>query len=138
ILAIALCAYVLAALFAERRHNETAVAESEARLQEALTEGGVTTFVWDVSTGSSQRSANAAQILGFDPQQDFTANNFLSQVHPDDRDRLKALVSGVNPERPAYTTTFRFKQPDGREVWLEETAQAEFDSVGALIRLKGL
>jgi PAS domain S-box-containing protein len=138
ILAIALCAYVLAALFAERRHNETAVAESEARLQEALTAGGVTTFVWDVSTGSSQRSANAAQILGFDPQQDFTANNFLSQVHPDDRDRLKALVSGVNPERPAYTTTFRFKQPDGREVWLEETAQAEFDSVGALIRLKGL
>jgi two-component sensor histidine kinase len=59
-------------------------------------------------------------------------------VHPDDRDRLKALVSGVNPERPTYTTSFRFKQPDGREVWLEETAQAEFDSVGALIRLKGL
>jgi PAS domain S-box-containing protein len=138
ILAVALCAYVLAALFAERRQHEAAVAESEVRLQEALTAGGVTTFVWDVGTGSSQRSVNAAQILGFDPRQDFTASNFLSRVHPDDRERLKALVSGVNPERPTYTTTFRFKQPDGREVWLEETARAEFDSVGALIRLKGL
>jgi hypothetical protein len=34
ILAVALCAYVLAALFAERREHEAALAESEARLQE--------------------------------------------------------------------------------------------------------
>ena len=62
ILAVALCAYVLAALFAERRQHEAALAESEARLQEALTAGAVTTFVWDVGTGSSaaqrQRGAN--------------------------------------------------------------------------------
>src|SRR5436190_16084217 len=45
ILAVALCAYVLAALFAERRQHEVALAESEARLQEALTAGAVTTFV---------------------------------------------------------------------------------------------
>jgi two-component sensor histidine kinase/integral membrane sensor domain MASE1 len=138
ILAVALCAFVLAALFAERRQHEAAVLESETRLQEALTGGGVTTFVWDVGTGSSKRSVNAAQVLGFDPGQDFTASDFLSRVHPDDRDRLKALLSGVHPERPAYTTTFRFNRPAGREVWLEETAKAEFDSVGALIRLKGL
>ena len=138
ILAVALCAYVLAALFAERRQHEAALAESEARLQEALTAGAVTTFVWDVGTGSSQRSANAAQILGFDPRQTFSPSNFLSRVHPDDRERFKALVRGVNPERPAYTATFRFKRPDGREVWLEETAKAEFDAAGQLVRLKGL
>jgi len=138
ILAVALCAYVLAALFAERRQHEVALAESEARLQEALTAGAVTTFVWDVGTGSSQRSADAAQILGFDPRQTFTPNNFLSRVHPDDRERFKALVRGVIPERPAYTIAFRFTRPDGREVWLEETARAEFDALGRLVRLKGL
>jgi PAS domain S-box-containing protein len=138
ILAVALCAYVLAALFAERRQHEAALAESEARLQEALTAGAVTTFVWDIRTGSSQRSANAAQILGFDPRQTFSSSNFLSQVHPDDRERFKALVRGVNPERPVYTVTFRLTHPDSREVWLEETAKAEFDAVGRLVRLKGL
>ena len=102
ILAVAVCAYVLAALFAERRQHEAVLAESEARLQEALTAGAVTTFVWDVDTGSPQRSVNAAQILGFDPRQAFTANNFLSRVHPEDRERFKALVRGVHPERPAY------------------------------------
>ena len=138
ILAVALCAYVLAALFAERRQHEAALEESEASLQEALTAGAVTTFVWEVGTGASQRSANAAQILGFDPRRTFTASDFLSRVHPDDRERFKALVRGVSSEAPAYIATFRFKRPDGRDVWLEETAKAEFDAVGDLLRLKGL
>jgi PAS domain S-box-containing protein len=138
ILAVALCAYVLAALFAERREHEAALMESEGRLQETLTAGAVTTFVWDVGTGSSQRSANAAQILGFEPQQTFTAGHFLSRIHPDDRERFKALVQAVSPERPAYTVTFRFEQPDGREIWLEETAKAEFNAEGRLVRVKGL
>jgi PAS domain S-box-containing protein len=138
ILAVALCAYVLAALFAERRQHEAALAESEARLQEALTAGSVTTFVWDVGTNLSRRTVDAAQILGFDPQRTFTPSNFLSRVHPDDRERFRAIVRGLNPERPNYTITFRFKRLDGREVWLEETAKAEFDAVGRLVRLKGL
>jgi PAS domain S-box-containing protein len=138
ILAVALCAYVLAALFAERRQNETALAESEARVQEALTAGAVTTFVWDVGTGSSQRSANAAQILGFDPRQTSSSSDFLARVHADDRERFRAQVRDVVPGRPAYTAIFRFQHPDGREVWLQETATAEFDAVGRLLRLKGL
>jgi PAS domain S-box-containing protein len=138
ILAVALCAYVLAALFAERRQHEAALAESEARLQEALTAGAVTTFVWDLGTSSSQRSANAVQILGFDTRQSFTPSNFLSRVHPDDRERFKTRVRGVTPTRPAYTVIFRFKRLDGREVWLEETAKGEFDALGRPVRLKGL
>jgi two-component sensor histidine kinase len=59
-------------------------------------------------------------------------------VHAEDRERFKALVRGVKPEHPDYTVTFRFKQLDGREVWLEETAKAEFDALGRLTRLKGL
>ena len=138
ILAVALCAYVLAALFAERRQHESALAESESRLQEALTAGAVTTFVWDADASTSERSANAAQILGFDPRQTFTPSQFLSRIHPEDRERFKTFLRGVVPETPAYVVTFRFQQRDGREVWLEETAQGEFDGMGDLVRLKGL
>src|SRR5260370_28706974 len=72
ILVFALCAYVLAALFAERRQHEAVLAESEARLQEALTAGAVTAFGWDPRSRRAPRSQNAAQILGFDPQQPFS------------------------------------------------------------------
>ena len=138
VLAVSLCALVLAALFAERRQHEAVLMASEARLQEALTAGAVTAFDWDIRTGLSRRSSNAAQILGFDTQQTFTATRFLARVHPDDRAPFKALVRGVRPDNPFYAVTFRFIRPDGREVWLEETSRAEFDATGRFVRLKGL
>jgi len=138
ILAVALCAFVLAALFAERRQHERELMESEARLQEALTAGAVTAFDWDVRSGLSRRSGNAAEILGFDPKEPFGAARFLERVHPEDRLQFKAVVRGVRIGSPSYAATFRYLRPDGREVWLEETAKAEFDGAGHFVRLKGL
>jgi len=115
ILAVSLCAFVLAALFAERRQHEAALMEGEARLQEALTAGAVTAFEWDVHTGLSRRSENAAQILGFDPQQPLSGAQFLARIHPDDRARFKALVYDVRPDAPSYTVTFRFIRPTARK-----------------------
>jgi PAS domain S-box-containing protein len=138
ILAVSLCAFVLAALFAERRQHEAVLTESEARLQEALSAGAVTAFDWDVLTGLSRHSVNAAQVLGFDAHETPTAARFLAHVHPDDRARFRASVRGVRPDNPSYAVTFRFIRPDGREVWLEQTARAEFDATGRFVRLKGL
>jgi PAS domain S-box-containing protein len=138
ILAVALCAFVLAALFAERRQHERELMESEARLQEALTAGAVTAFDWDVRSGLSRRSGNAAELLGFDPKEPFGAARFLERVHPEDRLQFKAVVRGVHVGSPSYAATFRYLRPDGREVWLEETAKAELDGAGHFVRLKGL
>jgi PAS domain S-box-containing protein len=138
ILVFALSAYVLAALFAERRQHEAVLEESEARLQEALRAGAVTAFECDPRSGLSRRSENAAQILGFDPEQPFTAAQFLALVHPDDRARFKAVIDGLRIDSPCYSVTFRFIRQDGREAWLEETSRAEFDTTGRVVRLKGL
>jgi PAS domain S-box-containing protein len=110
----------------------------KALLQEALTAGAVTAFEWNPRTGMSRRSENAAQILGFDPQQPFTAAQFLARVHPDDRARFRAHVRRVSVDSPSYSVIFRFIRPDGQEVWLEETSRAEFDTTGRFTRLKGL
>jgi PAS domain S-box-containing protein len=138
IVAFTLYAYVLAALFAERRQHGAALEESEMRLQEALTAGAVTAFEWNPRNGLSQRSKNAVQILGLGPQETFTAAQFLARVHPDDRARFKAIIDGVRVDSPSYSVTFRFIRPDGQEVWLEETSKAEFDTTGRFLRLKGL
>ncbi|HEY6861812.1 MAG TPA: MASE1 domain-containing protein [Pseudolabrys sp.] len=138
ILASSLCALVLASLFAERRRHEAALFDGQARLQEALTAGGVMAFEWDARTNSSQRSDNAAQILGFNPKQTFSASEFLARVHPDDRAHFKALIHSVSPGKPSYKITFRFGCPDGREIWLEESSTAEFDAAGRCVHLKGL
>src|SRR5258708_2610691 len=130
ILSVALCAYVLAALFAERRQHE-------ARLQEALAAGAVMAFECNPSSGLVQRSENAAQILGLGPQQTLTAAQFLARIHPDDLASFNAHNRRARLDSPA-TITFRFIRPDGREAWLEETSPAEFDTTGRLARVKGL
>lgn len=138
ILAISLCALVLASLFAERRQHEAALFEGQARLQEALAAGGVMAFEWNARTNGSNRSDNAAQILGLVTDKSFSAVEFLERVHPDDRPDFKARIHAVSPEKPSYRKTFRFRCPDGREIWLEESSIAEFDPTGRLVGLKGL
>jgi PAS domain S-box-containing protein len=95
-------------------------------------------FECDLSGGRVQRSGNAAQIIGFGPQQTLTAAQFRARIHPDDRALFQAHLRRLRINSPADTVTFRFMRPDGREVWLEKTARAEFDTTGRLIRLKGL
>jgi PAS domain S-box-containing protein len=129
-LGFALCAYVLAALFAERR-------QAEVRLQEALTAGAVMAFECDLSSGRVRCSGNAAQILGLGLHQTLTVAQFLARIHPDDRARCQAHHRR-RVDSPADTVTFRFIRPDGREVWLEETSRTEFDTTGRAVRLKGL
>jgi PAS domain S-box-containing protein len=133
-IAIAACtlsASVLAALFAERR-------KAEERLLEALTAGGVMAFECDLSRGLVQRSGNAPQILGLGPQQTLTVAQFLARIHLDDHAQFQAHHRRLRVDNPADTVTFRFIRPDGREVWLEKTSRAEFDTAGRLTRLKGL
>ena len=138
IVSVALCAFVLAALFAERRQHADALIESEARLQEALSAGGVTAFEWDLRTGLCQRSQNASRILGFDPRNPPLGSEFLAQMHPDDLARYNTLLQSIGPDRPSFTATFRFTRFDGQELWLEQSSRAEFDAIGRVVRIRGL
>jgi PAS domain S-box-containing protein len=123
----------------ERKQADLALNESEAQLQEALTAGHVVAFTWDPNTGLSRRSQNAPQILGLDPHDGIgRSNDFLAQVHREDRDCLAAQIAGLSPEQPSYVASFRFIRPDGQEIWLEETGKAEFDAERRYVRVKGL
>jgi PAS domain S-box-containing protein len=122
-----------------RRRTEALMKESEARLQEALAAGQVMAFEWDAATDSTHRSQNAAEILGFtrgsEPK---SLGDFLASVHPHDRAEVKAHIRSLRPASSSYAINFRYIRPDGREVWLEETAKGEFDADGSCVRLKGL
>src|SRR6185369_9112907 len=65
-------------------------------------------------------------------------NEFLRWVHPDDRETFKSHIRQLSADNPSYSFNFRFCRRDGRQVWLEETAQGEFDATGRLLCIKGL
>lgn len=117
-----------------------ALRESEARLRDALRAGQVMAFEWNPVTNRTKHSDNAAEILGLDAGDggEVSGRDFLSRVHPDDRERFRKHIAGISPARSSYAASFRYVRADGREVWLEETAKAEFDDKGRFVRLKGL
>jgi PAS domain S-box-containing protein len=125
----------------ERKKAEAVLKESEGCLADALAAGQVIAFEWDAATRRSRRSANAALILGFeegDGDPGLRCDNFFPHVHPDDRELFKARMRELRPGSPSYALSFRFRSPDGQQVWLEETAKGEFDGSGRLLRIKGL
>ncbi len=139
ILAISFGALVLTALFSERRLQAIALLDREAQLQEALRAGGVMAFEWDLHADQVRHSQNAVPILGFGSQGVISGLEMLGQVHADDRPHVTACMRGVNPDKPSYSVTFRYRpaESDG-EVWLEQVATAQFDSDGLPTRIRGL
>ncbi len=139
ILATSFGALVLAALFSERRTHELAILEREQRVEEALRAGGVITFDWDLRIGLIQLSQNAAEILGLGPRQSLSSEEWIRQIHSDDRPSVTARSSTAGPHEHPHSMTFRFLRPDGRgEVWLEQVAVTHFDSKGKPTRINGL
>jgi PAS domain S-box-containing protein len=139
---VTLFTLVLTALFAERRRNEAALrialhAEeaTKTRLADAMVAGQVMAFEWNATTGLAQRE-NAARILGL--ERTSSGEDFFSRIHVEDRARLEEKIGALRPSNDSYALTFRFIRPDGRQVWLEETGQGEFDEAGRLLRIRGL
>ena len=131
ILAISLGALVLAALFSERRLHET-------RLQDALRAGRVIAFDWDVPADEIRFSQNATGILGLNPQKVLHEAQWRQHIHPDAQPRLVSCLEGARPDQPSTSIAFRYRRPDGGEVWLEKIAIVQFDSAGKPARIHGL
>jgi PAS domain S-box-containing protein len=122
----------------EHPHDAIGTARGNGWLHDALVAGDTMVFEWDRRTGVSRRSANAGQILGFERANGMEATHFLACVHPDDEAELKSRVRRLCPDEPGYSVSFRFVGPDGRQIWLEETARAKFDDDGRVSRLIGV
>ena len=139
VLTEAIVAVLLAAIFAERRRSAAVLKESKASLADALAAGQVMAFEWNALSGQSRRSDNASLILQDDePEAESRRSQFLSRVHPEDRQHFMMLIRELRPGNPSYALTFRYVRPDGQRLCLEETAKGEFDATGRLLRIKGL
>ena len=138
ILSISLGALVLAALFSERRLHESAILEREARLQDALRAGNVMAFDWGVSADKVRFSQNAAEILGLDAQQALSGTEWLKHVHPEDQPQVSYSLDSARPDQPSHSIAFRYRRPDGGEVWLEQIAIVRFGSDGTPAHISGL
>jgi PAS domain S-box-containing protein len=122
----------------ERKAAQEALRESEERFRLAAEAGRMFAYTWDAATDVITRSGESKRILGVDSSALVTREQVVAQIHPEDRDRVRAKLNALTPAQPELLVNYRFYRPDGSMIWVERTSRAYFDDSGGLIRIVGM
>jgi PAS domain S-box-containing protein len=123
---------------ATRRAAVEALRESEERLHLAQAAGGVGTWDWDPVRGVATCSEAYCHLYGLDPKGPGhqSLEDWLAQVHPDDRDRVQ-WIRGATLTSGRLENEYRIVRPDGSVRWIVDRGVPIYDSDGRLVRLLG-
>lgn len=122
-----------------RRRAEAALEESEEHLQRSQQAAQVGTWEWDIASGVSLWSEAIYAILGIEPGSvDAHVNTFVGFIHPDDRNRVLAIVENAIAKGEDFYDEFRIVLSTGAMKWLASRAHAERAPDGRARRMVGV
>jgi len=150
LLAISIYTLVLAALFAERRHSERALEDSNNRLKGTnhrlqLALGGAELGVWsvDTATGRFESDARDRHIHGYRP--DAPPNTLAAArrfIHPGDLPALDAAFSAAKRTGGSCRVEYRLAPTGGpnlcQERWVATEGTVVRDADGRSVQLLGV
>ncbi len=123
----------------ESKLAREALQKSDERFRLAAKTGKMFAYEWDVASDVITRTGECAHILGIDEATtSFTGQEAISKVHLDDREKVKAAVTQLSPERPYLNITYRIVRPDGTVIWVERNSRAYFNDQGTMLRVVGM
>jgi PAS domain S-box-containing protein len=123
----------------ERKRQDEALRESEARLRVAIEAGGLATWEIDLVQGRMQIDAAYAQMLGLPPETfDGSRDDGRALLHPDDlpgaRRDLEAAIVAKGP----FNNEYRCITLDGCIIWLACHGRVILDAAGNPQRVAGV
>ncbi|RAJ96073.1 PAS domain S-box-containing protein [Larkinella arboricola] len=115
------------------------IAENE-QLRFALQAAGVGTWDFNLVTGQVEWSRICKQLFGLLPDTQVSVTVLLSQVHPDDRERVaKANALALNPlNYEDHNIIFRTLNQEGTLRWVQAKGKTIRDEQGQLTRFSGI
>jgi PAS domain S-box-containing protein len=100
----------------ERKAAELALRQREGQLRAAQQIAHVGDWHWEPNTGTIRWSDELYRIFGHEPGAfEPTFEQYVEQIHPDDRETVQAEISAALAERRAYEVIHRVVRPDGRD-----------------------
>jgi PAS domain S-box-containing protein len=122
----------------EKQRLIKSLSRSEALYKKAEEIANMGNWVWYVKKGKLEWTDQLYRIYGLEPQsEEITIERFLSFVHPDDYDFVKAGVDELTSENH-LDYTFRIISGDGTVKWLRSLAHVIYDNAGAVSTIIGI
>jgi PAS domain S-box-containing protein len=115
---------------------ETSLRETDRALKIVLQAGRMVMYQANIKENSSTITGDVKAIFGVSPEEYAnTYQDFLSRVHPDDRDIVG--FRGMRQDEPRFMHVFRVIWPNGSVHWLQSAGQVTFDNAGKPIAVVG-
>ncbi|KYF92323.1 two-component hybrid sensor and regulator [Sorangium cellulosum] len=122
----------------ERFRIESALQDREDRLRLATWAADVGTWRIDLTTLSDTRDASLNRILGLEERETTQPmDDWLSRVHPADRDEVVTAAERTIRERHVYDIIHRIVRPDGAIRWVHDRGRLIIDRGGSPLFLTG-
>ena len=122
----------------ETRLAQAALAEVEQRFREWEALAHVGRWLWDVGTDAVQWSDELHRMHGVDPLAfEGTLAAHLSVVHPEDRERVRALMEAAVVSGEPFEDEYRVDD-NGSTRWFAVRAEPAVGSSGDVVGLRGV
>ena len=122
----------------ERKYAETLLRFSEERFRLVAEATNDILWDWDLVTEDHWWSPNAREKFGYDPNAERSVAAWIDRLHPDDRDRMKALVERtLASDARTVSADYRFRLADGSYGYFYDRGQIIRDSSGRAVRMVG-
>jgi len=95
-------------------------------------------YDWDITANTNQWSDQLYRIYGLEPQSlNMSYEEFMSRIHPDDRDRISAVHAAAYASGDKYQMIERIIRPDGEVRYLSSNGEVILDDAGKPVRMRG-
>lgn len=122
------------------RRREHRRPDREAIIEQALDASGAGTWWWDLATNASFWDARYHAMYAFPSSAHSSYENWLSRVHPDDREAIRARVERLlQPGADsAWNEQFRVLHPEKGVRWMLGIGAVERDAEGRALSFRGV
>lgn len=122
----------------ERKCTEDLLRFNEERFRLVAEATNDILWDWDLATGGHWWSPNAREKFGYDPNAEPDVQAWTERIHPDDRDRVLALVErALASGATSLSEEYRFRLADGSYGHFYDRGQIVRDAAGQARRMIG-
>jgi PAS domain S-box-containing protein len=119
-------------------NKDTALRESEERMRVAADAANLGIWEWDLDKDEIWATNSRRALLGWPASGKIGFEDFISRLHPDDRDRIRGAINDAINKGKDYDSEYRLVLPDGIVRWMATRGTVRLDANGKPARLLGV